>query len=86
MKKLFFLVSVIFVLMFTSCSEEKTIKIDGKDTIVPPYGIFNTEMKNDSVVYKLSTPDIVMSVIFSETLVVPVICVGWFIYQPIGKK
>ena len=85
MKKLILLASVI-CLMLVSCSQEKTINIAGKDTIVQPYGLFNPEMKNDSVVYKLSVPDIAVSVIFSETIVVPVICVGWFIYQPIGKK
>jgi hypothetical protein len=54
MKKIFFLV-VMCILMFASCSEERTMKINGKDTIVPPYGLFNTEQRNDSAVYKLST-------------------------------
>lgn len=84
MKKLF--LAVIVTLMFISCSEEKTIKINGKDTIVQPYGLFNPEEKNDSVIYKVSVPDVVLSIVFSETIAVPIVCVGWFIYQPIGKK
>ena len=85
MKKLFLLICVVSLLVM-SCSEEKTIKIGGKDTIVQPYGLFNEETKNDSVVYKISKPDVVLSIVLSETLVVPIVSIGWFLYQPVGKK
>ena len=84
MKKL--LIVLGFCLILFSCSKEKTIKINGKDTIVQPYGLFNPEMKNDSVLYKVSVNDVICSIVFSETIVVPALCVGWYIYEPIGKK
>jgi hypothetical protein len=80
------ILSLILAVFIISCSSEKTFKINGKDTVVEPYGLFNPEAKNDSVLYKVSVPDVIVSIIFSETVIVPVVSVGWYIYQPIGKK
>jgi hypothetical protein len=52
----------------------KKLNIDGKDVIVEPYGWFDSSAKNDSVNYKVG--NIVLSVIFSETIVVPIILTG----------
>lgn len=80
------ILALILALFIISCSDEITVKINGKNTIVQPYGLFNPEAKNDSVLYKVSSPDVLLSIVLSETIIVPVLSIGFFIYQPIGKK
>jgi len=85
MKKLILL--AVFVLMiFASCSENKEFVVNGKNTVIKPYGIFNMKTANDSIVYELSMPDVVLSAVFSETLVVPLVSCGFYLWEPISKK
>jgi len=77
------LVSVLLV----GCADSKTININGKDTVVEPYGWMNkSEMKNDSVIYKVNTGNVVWSVIGVETVIVPIILTGNYLYEPVRKK
>ena len=48
------------------------------------YGFFNQEDKVEGVKYKVDTGVVVLSVIFSETIVVPAILLGLYLYEPIG--
>lgn len=73
-------------MMLASCSKSKEFDINGKKTSVQPYGIFNMKSANDSVNYELSIPDVVLSVVFSETLVVPLVSCGFYLWEPISKK
>lgn len=82
MKKLISIL-IISLLLFVSCAEEKTI--EGK--VYKPYGLFNEDVvKNDSIVYELSAGSVITSIIFFETIVVPVYTVGWDLYEPVSKK
>jgi hypothetical protein len=82
MKKLVFLL-LLSVIFLTSCAESKTI--DGK--VYKPYGIANQDaVKDPSIVYELSPGSVICSIIFCETLVVPVYTVGWDLYEPVRKK
>jgi len=85
MKKLIVLLVIVSGLLM-SCSEPKKFNINGKETLVEPYGLINPEEKNDSIVYKISKEDIVLSLIFSESLIVPVVSIGFYLYQPVEKK
>ena len=77
---------VLACVLFVSCSKEQKMVINGKETTVVPYGWANANEKNDSVVYKVSVNDVLVSIIFSETIIVPIISTGWYIFEPVGKK
>ena len=72
-------------LMFCGCSEDKTFKkSDGTEFVAVPYGWMDSDKKIDGVQYELSTSTIVLSVVFSETLAVPVLLTGLELWQPIA--
>ena len=77
------LVLLAFAALFVSCAKEKVI--DG--VTYQPYGFLNEDtMKSDSITYKTSKDDIILAVIFSETIIVPVIVLGNYMYEPVEKK
>ena len=70
-----------------SCADSKTMEIGGKAVVVEPYGWMNeAEMKNDSVVYRVNTGNVVWSVVSFETVVIPIILTGNYLYEPVRKK
>ena len=78
---LLFLVLVL-VLVLTSCADKK--KIDG--TVYKPYGIVNEDAcKNDSIVYQVSPGSVICSILFCETIVVPIYTLGWDLFEPVRK-
>jgi hypothetical protein len=72
----------------TGCAKAKTIEFTEGARRVQPYGLyvelFDKTRKDPAVEYKLNVPNIVLSVIFSETLVVPIILCGWYLWEPAG--
>jgi len=80
MKKL--LIIILLSITLTSCANSK--RINGES--IEPYGLFNQELKRDDVVYNLSIGTIILSVIFVETLIVPVIACGWYLWEPQRQK
>lgn len=89
MKKLLLVAIVLMMLasIFTSCAKSKVIEIDNKQVLVEPYGVLNDQaIKNDSVIYQVSVGSVICSVIFCETLIVPIYTIGWDLYEPVKKK
>ena len=64
-----------------------TTPIYVNDEIVKPYGVFHLLFDKDTIhediVYGLSIGNIFWSVVLIETVVVPFIIVGWYLWQPI---
>lgn len=83
MKKSFFL--LVCLLMFLSCADEKTFtKSDGTTFVAEPYGWANMEARKiEGVVYECSFANVVWSVLFCETVIVPVWLTGWEICEPV---
>jgi hypothetical protein len=68
-------------------ANSKNFVIDGKTVTVEPYGLGNEDTKkNDSINYEIVTGNVVLSIIFSETIVVPVYLCLDYIYEPVSKK
>ncbi len=90
MKKilLFFVCLITATLLTTSCADNKTFTDNhGKQFTAEPYGWANYESrKYDTVMYEPCVGNIVWSVIFSETVIVPVWLTGWQIMEPVGLK
>lgn len=86
MKKVLLIITVGITLMLTSCAEEKTIVINGKETVVEPYGWFDMSAKNDSVKYRVCIGNVVWSVLLSETIVAPILITGIELWEPVKLK
>lgn len=79
---------LILASLFTSCAEPKTFKDkSGNQFTAEPFGWANenSQMK-DTVVYEVNAGNIIFSIIFSETVIVPVILTGWQLYEPVRLK
>ncbi len=78
MKKIL-LLALISVSVF-SCASVKTV--GGRE--IQPYGLFSEERKEDGVKYKPKTSAIVMSIILSETIVFPIVALGYRLYEAVS--
>ena len=82
MKKI--IVLILSILILGSCAQPKHIIFsNGSEKIITPYGFLNEDEKNPNVLYKLSKKDIVLSVIFCETVIVPIIDLGYNLWEPV---
>ena len=89
MKKTMKLIAVVMLLttiFLSSCADSKDFIIDNETVTVEPYGWFDLDAKNDSIEYKINTGNVVLDIIFCETIVVPVILTGDQLYEPVKKK
>jgi len=79
---------LILTSLFTSCAEPKSFKDkSGNEFTAKPFGWANenSQMK-DTVVYEVNAGNVILSIIFSETVIVPVILTGWELYEPVRLK
>jgi len=77
---------VLATVLFTSCADSKEFIIDGKEVTVEPYGWFDLDAKHDSIEYKVNGGNIVLDIIFCETIIVPIFLTGDQLYEPVRKK
>lgn len=86
MKNKFLIILILFVLII-GCADSKNININGKDTEIQPYGWMNQdELKNDSVVYRINTGNVIWSVLLCETIIAPILITGIELFEPVSKK
>ena len=72
-------VCLIIAFIFAGCAHP--IEVNGKT--IHTYGLFNPDEKQNNIKYEVSFGNVVLSVIFFETAIVPVILLGWHLYEPI---
>lgn len=78
---------LVSILLFSSCATRSVLVIDNQPTMVKPYGWVNkNSQKRDAVKYELSAGSIIFSVLFINTLVVPIWLTGWKLYTPVKVK
>jgi hypothetical protein len=71
------------VTLLSGCAGSR--EINGKT--YEPYGLFNEEtVKDDNVTYQVSAGSVIVSIVFCESIVVPVYVVGWDLYEPVKMK
>ena len=81
------LLTSIVMFMCSGCAQNKILKIDGVPTMVEPYGWMNEDARKiDGVVYELSAGSVIFSIIFSETIIVPIYLTGTQLYEPIRTE
>lgn len=84
MKKLIIL--IMSALMICSCAEPKRFrKQDGTVFTAEPYGWANYQTKAiKGVKYEINIPNVVLSTIFAETIIAPVLITGYNIFEPMS--
>lgn len=90
MKKIFSLLMIVSILLI-SCGSDKDIYFVNEKTAetkiytFKQYGLFDKdEIKNDKIEYKIIVGNVVWAILLCETLFVPFIIIGWYLYEPIG--
>ena len=83
MKKLIIL--IMSALMICSCAESKKFrKQDGTVFEAEPYGWANYQTKKiEGVKYEINAPNMVLSLIFVETIIAPVLITGYNLFEPV---
>ena len=89
---------VLVAFTLSSCADSKTFKVEDlekstgenvlyKTITVEPYGWADEdELKNPNIKYKISAGNVVCSILFVETIAVPVWLTGWQFYEPVAVK
>lgn len=86
MKKIFSVIAIAIVsIVLTGCADSKTFKkSDGTEFIANPYGWMDKDEAIDGVNYELCKENLVLSVLFSETIAAPVLLTGLELWEPVS--
>ena len=98
MKKFIAMLLISLTVFMAACGSDRTLTVPKKDGTglitksFKQYGLvemFTTVGKENMVPdprveYKLIVGNVVWAVILSETIVAPVVFVGWYLFEPIG--
>lgn len=82
--------SILLMIVSTGCANKKAVTTDINGTkvthVYQPFGLFDSDKKNPNVRYEVSVGNVILGIIFIETIVVPVIVFGWYLWEPVGPK
>lgn len=77
------LVFMAMLMLLTGCGDGKHVGGNYKEC----YGIIDSsELRDDKVAYELQVQNVIASVIFVETIAVPIWLVGFRMYCPVGSR
>ncbi len=84
MKKLIACLAILILVVFaTGCGDTKVINGVEYDT----YGLLNEEdNKNPDIEYEVVWGNVIWGVLLVETIIVPIYCWGYDLYEPVGLK
>lgn len=80
MKKL--ITTAMMALALAGCSHSLTTP----DHTYKPYGLINDTKKSDKVCYDTNVADVILGVIFMETIVAPIYIFGFNVEEPTSLK
>lgn len=79
------IVALAVALTFASCAKEKTFtRSNGTQFAAKPYGWATKEDKIEGVEYEVSTPNLILSAFFSETIVIPLVVTATELWEPVS--
>lgn len=86
MKKLIIL--IVLALIVCSCAEPKKFrKQDGSVFTAEPYGWANYETRKiKGVKYEMNITNVVLSTIFVETVIAPILITGYDLFEPVSYE
>ena len=68
-------------ILLTGCANSTVIE----GTRFVPYGLLDSDQRNPKVFYKISVGTIILSVVTLETVIIPIIAIGFYLYEPVCK-
>ncbi len=77
---------IIASMVLTSCASYRYLENPRTNKVerVEPYGLFNMDTgKNPEVAYEVSAGTVICSIIFFESIVIPVIGIGYQLFEPV---
>lgn len=77
-------VAFIFNMYLKELRKKTFKKCDGTSFVASPYGWANKEKQIDGVDYEINVPNIILSVIFSETIVCPIVLTAVELWEPVN--
>jgi len=87
MKKFVAILSLVaFSFLAVGCHSSQVIDGTRYDPIGVYHKLAEPEAEAPNVRYDVSWGNVVWSVIFCETLVVPIVLVGWYLWEPAGPN
>lgn len=79
------LLAAVAAMVLTGCADNKTFrKADGTEFVARPYGWMTKDDKVEGVEYELCPGNIVLSCVFGETVLVPVLLTGLELWEPVS--
>lgn len=82
-----FLIAILSFSILTSCAGGQYNTVNDKRTYCEPYGLCDKdEKKIEGIHYSVSVGNVILAVIFCETVIVPVLVFGWYLYEPEGLR
>lgn len=74
--------------MFASCADNlKYTDKNGEEKVAKTYGWADYQENHaDGIVYRVNIPNVVLSVLFCETAIVPFWLTGWEMFEPVGVE
>ena len=79
------IILIISALMICSCAESKNFrKHDGSVFTAEPYGWANYHTRKvEGVKYEINAPNLILSIVFAETIIAPVLITGYNFFEPV---
>lgn len=76
------MIILMLIIVFSGCADTRVI--DGVEYNC--YGLFNIEsQKNPDIEYRVVIGNVVWGIILIETVIAPVVIVGWYLWEPVAK-
>ena len=85
-RKTIYLTFFLIIAFLFACTEETKLCRFGKCEKVKRYGLLNEEQKREDVIYRIDKSEVILSAILFETVVVPVVYAGFYLYEPVKFK
>jgi hypothetical protein len=85
MRKMFATMAL-FGMLLVGCADSKRLTISKGTYEFKPVGLFSMSEKNPEVNYEVFAGNVFWGVVLCETVVVPVVLLGWRLYEPKGTN
>lgn len=77
--------AIAVALTFASCAKEKKFtRSNGTQFTAKPYGWATKEDKIEGVEYEVSTPNLILSAVFSETIAITLVVTATELWEPVS--
>lgn len=88
MKKIVIITLIFFILASIGCGNNKVICLKDKSCHeFQQFGLIDSsDLRNHQIEYKIIWGNVFWSIVCFESIFIPAILIGWYLYEPIGLK